>query len=63
MSDEQTPQEKPESLIKKPAQYAEVCCYGCFKMGPRESMPGWLCADCVAKRAAAKLEKDAEKAE
>lgn len=66
MSDtaEQTTSEEPQkSLIKKAAEYPDACCYGCFHIGPREEMPGWLCKECVAKRAAAKAEKEAEKAE
>jgi hypothetical protein len=56
--------EQPQkSLIKQRDVYPESCCYGCFHIGPRETMPGWLCKDCVEKRAAAKLEKESKKDE
>jgi hypothetical protein len=65
MSEEQeqtTPEEQPQkSLIKERPIYPEVCCYGCFHIGPREEMPHWLCSSCTEKRAAAKAEKQAQK--
>lgn len=54
--------EENKPLLKTLPVYPDACCYGCFKMYPREQLTIWLCEPCIEKRAAEAEARKAEKA-
>lgn len=55
-------EEEQRPLQKTLPVYNEACCYGCFKMYPRNELPLWLCQTCVTEREAAAQARDEAKA-